>query len=59
ISPGHAKKIQAQAEKSQKRMGIVFDTAFFSPDLKTQRLALGMLREDLLMHWKKVIPDRK
>ncbi|WHU82388.1 type III effector (plasmid) [Pantoea agglomerans pv. betae] len=59
INPGHAKKIQAQAEKSQKRMGIVFDAAFFSPDLKTQRLALGMLREDLLMHWEKVIPDRK
>ncbi|WP_367144290.1 type III effector [Pantoea stewartii] len=59
ISPGHAEKIQAQAEKSQKRMGIVFDAAFFSPDLKTQRLALGMLREDLLMHWEKVIPDKK
>ncbi|MFH7343216.1 type III effector [Pseudomonas syringae pv. tagetis] len=58
MQPEQAKKAQLQAEKSHERMGIIFDAAFFSPDLKTQRQALGMLREDLLMHWEKVLPDK-
>ncbi|GKQ29880.1 type III effector [Pseudomonas syringae pv. theae] len=58
MQPEQAKKAQLQAEQSHERMGIIFDAAFFSPDLKTQRQALGMLREDLLMHWENVVPDK-
>ncbi|SDW61936.1 hypothetical protein SAMN05444064_105113 [Pseudomonas syringae] len=58
MQPEQANKVKRQAEKSRERMGIVFDAAFFSPDLKTQRQALGMLREDLLMHWENVLSEK-
>ncbi|MCX8955932.1 type III effector [Erwinia psidii] len=55
ISPDQANRMQRQAQASKQRMGDVFDAAFFAADLKTQKTALSMLREDLLMHWKPVL----
>ncbi|RLM28913.1 type III effector [Brenneria salicis ATCC 15712 = DSM 30166] len=55
ISPDQAKLMQQQAQASHQRMGEVFDAAFFAADPKTQKTALSMLREDLLMHWKRVL----
>lgn len=55
ISHDKAQLMQQQAQQCKQRMGDVFEAAFFAPDLKTQKTALGMLREDLLMHWKPVL----
>ncbi|MEW5289212.1 type III effector [Erwinia papayae] len=55
ITDHQASQIKQQALESKQRMGDVFDAAFFAADLKTQKTALGMLREDLLMHWKPVL----
>ncbi|RLM19728.1 type III effector [Brenneria alni] len=55
ITPDQAKLMQEQAQASRQRMGELFDAAFFSADLSTQKQSLAALREDLLMYWEPVL----